>query len=348
MCIHPPSITTLFYFLHNLPISSNTLVYTADKPHRHVSFFFFPDCFYELSSTSSFCSLKALFCIPPRLSHHTFATMHLSSLWLLLVAFVARVAADVSISTPKSGSSFDASGGSATVTVKWVDDTDDSDSSTSLDKVTKFAIVLCTGSNSQIKPVKSLTTSLPKGTTSYEADISNSLGPNGEYFIQVYAQFSSANAFTIHYTNRFQLTGMTGAASDFTFSPALFSVTGEAPTPQIAVGDGTAVSVNSASFTVPYTLQTGRTRYAPMQLQPGTSVSLTAYSTRHATSAYTPYTSLSPSPNVYSTITPGWSYTVTSKFNSATVAAYPTYYYPASSRVQQASLSAANKRRWLD
>lgn len=279
--------------------------------------------------------------------------MRSPSFWLLLVAFVARVLADVSISKPIKGQSYDATGGAVTVSVVWGDDTDDSDSSTSLSKVTKYAIVLCTGSNSQIISVKTFTTSLTSGSTLYDASIDPSVGPNGEYFIQVYAQYGSG--VTIHYTNRFQLTGMSWSGSTFTapggstFPAALFSVTGDTPSPQVNVGgEGTTAAIDSKSFTVPYTLQTGKTRFAPMQTQPGTSVSYTMYSTRHATSAYTPYASLSPSPNVYSTITPGWSYTVASSFNSAPVAAYPTYYYPASSRVQQASLSAAKKRRWLD
>lgn len=277
------------------------------------------------------------------------SSMRSPSFWLLLVAFVARVLADVSISKPVKGQSYDASGGAVTVSVAWNDDTTDSDSASSLSKVTKYAIVLCTGPNAQISVVKSLTTSLSSSSTLYDASIDPSVGPNGEYFIQVYATYGTGGGYTIHYTNRFQLTGMSGSGTTFTFTPAYFSVTGDAPTPQVAVGGtGTTASIDSRSFTVPYTLQTGQTRFAPMQTQPGSSVSYTMYSTRHAPSSYTPYTSLSPSPNVYSTITPGWSYTVASTFNSASVAAYPTYYYPASSRVQQASLSAAKKRRWLD
>lgn len=274
--------------------------------------------------------------------------MRSPSFWLLLVALVARVFADVSISEPATGNSYDATSGAVVVSVKWVDDTTDTGSATSLSKVTKYAIVLCTGTNTQIQPVKSFTTSLPSSSLLFDASIDKSTGPNGDYFIQVFAQYPSG--YTIHYTNRFVLTGMTGAASLFTFPANMFSVTGQAPSPAFSInGEGTpTASIDSASFTVPYTLQTGQTRYAPMQTQPGTTITYTMYSNRHATSAYTPYTSLSPSPNVFSTITPGWSYTVTSTFNSASVAGYPTYYYPASSRVQQASLSAANKRRWLD
>ncbi|WPK24776.1 hypothetical protein PUMCH_002067 [Australozyma saopauloensis] len=268
--------------------------------------------------------------------------MHIHSLYTLLLLLVS-VVADVSITKPTAGQSFSGLGGT-TITVLWIDDTSDSDSKLSLSKVTKYSIVLCTGSNNNINAVKSYTTTLPADSLTYDMKIQSSDVPNGIYFVQVYAQF--ADGFTIHYTPRFTLTGMSGLANTLTFPTALLTATGDVPQAQLQVG-GTQVSVDSHSFTVPYTLQTGKTRYAPMQTQPGTQVTYTMYSTRLPTSAYTPYSSLSPSPNVYSTITPGWSYAVTSLFNTAAIAAYPTYWYPASERVLQASLSSAKLKRWL-
>lgn len=271
--------------------------------------------------------------------------MHIFSLWITLLALIQLAVCDVDITSPTTGKSYSASSGSVTVTVKWDDDLDDSDDDASLDNVKKYSVVLCTGSNLLVKPVHSFTTALPSGTTTYDAVIEDTYGPDGDYFIQVYAVFTLGT--TIHYTNRFALTGMTGKATTFTFSASLFSITGSHPTAQVNVG-ADAVTINSASFTVPYTLQTGKTRYAPMQTQPGSTVTYSMYSTRHATSAYTPYSTLRASPNVYSTITPGWSYTPLSKINNATIAGYPTYYYAASSRVTKAQLSSAKKRRWLD
>lgn len=271
--------------------------------------------------------------------------MQISAVLFLLVALISRVLADVAISQPTLGASFSGSSGTATVTVKWADDVDDSDSDVSLDNVLKYAIVLCTGSNTAIKTITTFTTSLSSSLTSYEASIDAADAPDGWYFVQVYATFSLG--YTIHYTPRFKLTDMSGSASTLTFSASLLSITGSQPSAQLAVGT-TAGSIDSASFSVAYTLQTGKTRYAPMQTQPGSSISYSMYSTRHATSAYTPYSTIRPSPNVYSTITPGWSYTVTSTYNTAAVADYPTSYYPASSRVVAASLSAAKRKRWID
>lgn len=270
-------------------------------------------------------------------------SLAIHSFWFLL--FLSKVFADVSISTPGTGKTFSGSSGTVSINVTWVDDTSDSSDDTSLDGVSSYAIVLCTGSSTNIKSVYSFTTTLLKTATTYDAELDSTDVPDGYYFIQVYAKFSLG--YTIHYTPRFKLTGMEGTAT-FTFAASLLSVTGDAPSPQLDVGGDATSAIDSKSFTVPYTEQTGRTRYAPMQTQPGSSISHSMYSTRHATSAYTPYSSLSPSPNVYSTITPGWSYTVTSVYNTAAVAAYPTYYYPASSRVVAASMSAAKKKRWID
>lgn len=270
--------------------------------------------------------------------------MQIAALWFTLLAFAALAIADVSITTPKSGGSFSASGGSTSITVTWVDDSDDSASDTSLANVKSYALVLCTGTNTNIQSIKTFTTTLLSSALTYTASVDAKDAPNGVYFIQVYATFVTGH--TIHYTNRFALTGMSASATTYTFSGNLFSVTGDQPSPQAAVG--TDSTVDTKSFTVPYTEQTGSTRYAPMQLQPGSVLTVSAYSTRHPTSAYTPYSTLRPSPNVYSTLTQGWSYTASSQINTASVAGYPTYFYAASSRVQQAVLSSAKKRRWLD
>lgn len=272
--------------------------------------------------------------------------MQLLTYFATLCAFLKLALADVDITAPTSGQSFSASGGLAKVSIKWKDSSDDSDDADSLKKVKSYAIVLCTGSNSNIGTVTTLTKLLSSDATSYDAQIKDTAAPNGQYFIQVYAVFPD-DGYSIHYTPRFKLTGMSGEAKTFTFPADLFSETGAQPSPQeMAAGGGG--EVNSKSFSITYTLQSGKTKYAPMQTQPDTTITATTITRRHPTSAYTPYKSISPSPNALSTITPGWNYKVTSKVNTASIAGYPTYFYPASSRVKPATLSAQKKRRWLD
>lgn len=268
--------------------------------------------------------------------------MLLHSLWSLLL--FAYALADVSISQPTAGVSFSGLGGTVSFKVSWTDDTDDSDDTTSLSKVSKYLILLCSGSNSNIIPVKTLSNSVASSARSYDVSLRSTEVPNGNYFVQVCAQFT--DGITIHYSLRFRLTGMSGRTSTLTFAGSLLSVAGkDGPDAQVQLAR--VAFIASASFTVPYDLQTGRTKFAPMQIQPGTVVTHTMYSTRHQTSAYTPFTSLSPSPNVYSTVTQGWDYVVTSLPNSASIAEYPSTYYHPGQRVIQASLSSAQHKRWL-
>lgn len=263
---------------------------------------------------------------------------------LLLVCLLGLVAADVSLIKPEPGLSFDASGGLATIDIEWEDDSAGMGFS-SLDQALQLTIVLMTGSNDKIGVVKQVGLKLGSDTRSFSADISNTVGPNGYYFFQVYTQFPNLG-YTIHYTNRFRLTGMTGLATTFTFGQALFTETGLQPQPQWNAG-GTALKINSAMFTVPYSEQTGWIKYAPMQPNPTAPITATRWNDRHGTSAFTVFKTPRSFPNVYTTVTPDKTYTISTKENSAPVMPGPTYFYPASSRVLLATLSSIERPRWL-
>lgn len=258
----------------------------------------------------------------------------------LLFNYITFVIADVKITSPSSGDSFSGSDGSASVKIKWKDDADDDDA-LSLTNIKSYVLTLCSGSNSDIQSIQTLSKGETFSSKSYTAKIDQGDVPNGYYFIQIYAELDEA--ITIHYSDRFKLTGMKGSSASIKAT-----YTGDSPDAQVSE-DAAATSINSKSFSVTYTKQTGKTRYAPMQLQPGTTVTHTKWSRRFATSAYTPFSTLKKSPNVQSTITPGWSYTPKSASNTAKAADYPTSFYAASSRVSKATLSSASKRkRWLD
>lgn len=261
----------------------------------------------------------------------------------LLLAFICGVLGDVAITSPSAGASFSGSSGKVSVTVEWVDD--DSQGDYSLSNVDWFSFVLCTGPDKDIDGFYTIATKQTLKSNSYDATFSSSITGDGYYFIQVYAMFKDGST-TMHYTSRFHLTGMTGSTATLSAAP---TETGTGPGPNTNYANGGTSSINSASFSVTYTKQTGSVRYAPMQTQPGSSISYTTWSLRHATSAYTPYTSASPSPNVDTTITAGWSYTVTSTYNWAPTQSSPTGWYEPGSKVTQASLSsAAKKKRWID
>lgn len=260
----------------------------------------------------------------------------------LLSSLLAPVFADVEITSPEEGDKFSGSSGKATIIVKW-DDNSDSDSDMSLDNVKSYTLSLCTNGS----PIQCLDPTIKqKEITSNTATVSVEQNdvPSGYYFIQVYTLFTNGGS-TINYTPRFRLTDMEGTSGTL-----VVTVTGDQPGGQTSGFGQTTGSDISKSFTVPYTLQTGRTRYAPMQMQPGSTVTATTWTRKFPTSAVTYYSTRHTKPVVHSTITPGWSYTASSEVNWATVAPYPTNWYAASERkLSKASITATKKRkRWIE
>lgn len=264
--------------------------------------------------------------------------------FLLALLLAHFVAADVDIQKPESGQLFDASSGLVTVDIEWEDDAEGF-SFSDLDRANHYDIVLMTGNNDNIGTVKQVGTKIDNTERSFSAEIDNDVGPNGYYFFQIYTQFSN-EGYTIHYTNRFRLTGMQGESNSFTYPASIFSYTGDQPEPQFNAG-GTALKVESSSFTVPYTAQSGWLRYAPMMESPASTITATTYNSRHATSDYTAYSTTGPDPDAYSTASLSRTYFMTSRENRVPVNTYPTYWYPASSRIRLATLSDARNKRWL-
>lgn len=262
---------------------------------------------------------------------------------LFLFGLISGILGDVSLVSPGSGKSFSGSSGTASVDVSWVDD--DSSGDYSLSKVDWYSIVLCTGPGTSIECFHTITTKKTISSNKYTATFDSDVTGDGYYFLQVYAMFKDGDA-TMHYTNRFKLTGMSGSTASLTIEPTQTGSGPSANTDYADSGDGDSLS---SLIGVAYTAQTDKTRLAPIQTQPGSSISYTKWSLRHPTSAYTPYTSASPSPNVDSTYTPSWNYTVTSLYNYATIQEPPTTWYNPSARATTASLStAAKQKRWID
>lgn len=256
-------------------------------------------------------------------------------IFLALLFLISYVLADVSITSPTAGATYTAG---ASVTVKWKDD----DSTYSFDDASTVSIVLITGTDSDMTAVSTLlpTTDASSYTSSmkYTFTVDATVGSSGLYFLQIYTVYDSAT--TMQYSPRFYLKGMTGTS---------VTATGDVDDTPAAVTSADATTINSASFSVTYTAQTGKTRYAPMQKQPGTTVTATTWTRRFATSAVTYYSTISPNPVVISTVTPGWSYSVTSDVNWATPASNPSTWYAASERItQKPSLKSKKKRRWID
>lgn len=121
---------------------------------------------------------------------------------------------------------------------------------------------------------------------------------------------SAAGGTVVNYSSRFSLSGMTG-----TFPPnvetGIKGVTGtDGPASQNNVKDvanaGGAGAAGGAS--VPYTLQTGLTRYAPMQGKPGTKITAKQASAQYPTSSVDLAKTFLPTPVQVTTMTMSGTY----------------------------------------
>lgn len=259
------------------------------------------------------------------------------------------VLGDAEITAPEKDKTYSASGGSVKVPIKWEDSSDgDEDDEFSLVNAQTYSILLCTGTGSY--PIECFETledekEYTDGSDdfSYEADMDEDICDDGYYFFQVYISFGGEKA-TTHYTPRFELKDMSGSTKTLTVA----NTYNDDPPPDNTEGVDT-VAVASRSRKLGYTEQTGKTRYAPIQTQPATKVTASTWKRAHETSEVTYYTGYRPSPNVLTTITGGWDYSVTSVHNYAHQNPQPSVKYNPRERITRASLStAAKKRRWLD
>ena len=137
---------------------------------------------------------------------------------------------------------------------------------------------------------------------------------------------ATTGGFTWNYSPRFALTGMTG---EFSAAAQIEQDKGDTSAP--AGTDTTATKTAgsggdddaAASARIPYALQTGETRYAPMQTQPGTRITAKKASRLYPTSAYSLFTTKGPPPNVRTTITLPWDYVVTTAINTVCASCCP-------------------------
>ncbi|ODQ67972.1 cell wall synthesis KRE9KNH1 [Nadsonia fulvescens var. elongata DSM 6958] len=265
----------------------------------------------------------------------------------LILLFATFVSADFTVIGPAAGSTYT---GGSTVVVQWKDDGE----SPALDTFDTLQVLICTGPNSgidcdNITPLATLTTAADIDAGKTSVVIPPTVGSNGLWFFQVYALKADKSSLW-RYSARFTLSGMTGTARKATSGSDTTRPAGGS----VAGSTVTSGAEYSASFTVPYPLQSGPTKFAPMQQQPGTKVTVSVASRRFPTSAVTYYSSVRKSPDAVSTITPGWSYTTGVATNYATPAPNPSInsYYPASAKLAslRASASAARRlrRRWVD
>ncbi|KAG8531516.1 uncharacterized protein KY384_003145 [Bacidia gigantensis] len=140
---------------------------------------------------------------------------------------------------------------------------------------------------------------------------------------------AATGGVVINYSDRFTLSGMSG-----TFPPnvqqAVKSVTdtkGPETQNQIQDGANNAAAGNNGLYGTPYSLQTGATKYAPMQKKPGTKITAKNPTMQYPTSSAKIAKTALPPPKQLTTMTQSVTYSAVSRENTASP--LPAGKYPA-------------------
>ena len=139
------------------------------------------------------------------------------------------------------------------------------------------------------------------------------------YFLKIIS--AAPGGTVINFSDRFSISGMTGVFPK-TVQQGLQTVSGTAgPATQnniqaVQAGAGQATAAATGDFAIPYTLQTGEVRYAPMPPMPATKISAKGQSRQWPTSAYTAYAVPAGPPNAVSTITQAITFSASSMENT--------------------------------
>lgn len=249
--------------------------------------------------------------------------MRLNLRTLLLAALSAPLAyADVQFSSPGAGVTIPA--GSLTVT--WAE----SNTAPAISSLSSYTLVLVVGGNDDSTALP-LDTLVANGAFSSGNSVTVTIaaGLAGNTVNGFYLKMTStatAGGTVINYSNRFTMSGMTGVTAA-TYANAVPASDTDVPARQNSVGTaatGAAAAQGGDLFTIPYNLQTGLIKYAPMQPVPPTKITANAYTPLYPTSAYTIATSYMALPSITLTVTQTQTYSVSSIENTAAAVAQPT------------------------
>jgi hypothetical protein len=116
--------------------------------------------------------------------------------------------------------------------------------------------------------------------------------------------FASSGGSYINWSNRFSISGLAGPAAPAAVLAAVTALAGATagPGPINKLGSGGAPG-GDGLFDIPFNLQTGLTRYAPMQPIPPTKITAKVFKPLFPTSAYTIAKTFLPNPTVQKTVT---------------------------------------------
>ncbi|KAL9131115.1 MAG: hypothetical protein Q9217_000877 [Psora testacea] len=241
-------------------------------------------------------------------------------LFAFLAAVASCVLADVEFTSPSAGATV---AGGKTLAVEWKDSGD----KPPISQLTTYQLFLCAGGNDQesfIQLAPIVTQGQFSKGDSASGTVQLSIGGSDEnaYNDSFLKMISTAPGGTvINYSDRFTLTGMTG-----TFPPnvetGIKEITGTSgPKTENNVDDNADGA--SGGSEVPYSMQTGPTRYAPMQVKPGTKITAKSPTMPYPTSSAELAKTFLPPPKQVTTITMSVTYAASSIENMASPAPPP-------------------------
>ncbi|KAB8291698.1 hypothetical protein EYC80_006496 [Monilinia laxa] len=238
------------------------------------------------------------------------------------LAFAPFAIAYPTFSAPAAAAAIQKAGTAFTVT--WADNGD----APSIADLSTYTLDVCAGSSSgtDLEVVSSVSSGTTLGSTlSTTVTVPATKGGSvtNAYFMRMVATATAGGTVTV-YSNRFSISGMTG-----TFS-STFTITGTAgPATVNTVADTAASSSSAASaddgvFATPYQSQTGLTKYAPMGLMPGTTITATNTSPQYPTSSVDIATAYLSPPTIDTTLTQPQTASYNSHANTGAAASMPT------------------------
>ncbi|GKZ22818.1 hypothetical protein AbraIFM66951_006612 [Aspergillus brasiliensis] len=141
------------------------------------------------------------------------------------------------------------------------------------------------------------------------------------YFLRIAA--SGPEASVVNYSDRFTLTNMTGSFSPTIMNgiySALYSTDPSPPGHEDENHEELRKRQVAGPYTIPYQLQTGPTRYAPMAKKPGSTIPAGTPTPQYPASAYSIATTYLPQATVQVTLSASETYSVISIENTASPA----------------------------
>jgi len=249
----------------------------------------------------------------------------MARLLLPLAAFAAIVpfaSAGIKFTSPKAGDTLTA--GTA-IDVKWQEGGD----GPAMTNLLTYELFLCAGGNAGADQVV-LIPITTQGSFAVGSAASGMVGvtvgedsPKNAYFLKMVAVAKTGGQL-ITYSDRFSYSGMSGAfpASIKTGLAGISGTTG--PDTQDNTAQNPGAAPVGGDFGVAYTMQTGPTRYAPMQPVPPKTITAKNTKPLYPTSSVQIATTRLPIPKIQTTITQSQTYSVSSRENTVAPAPHPT------------------------